>query len=312
MVNARAGRVFRPPRTWNLLYGLGTAWALVVLGGLVWKIWRSAGGPDFALWLGLTALSAFLVPWLAYGWWWTRRVYYRLEPTALVLTVPGAQAYLPLEDIAWAGVAEHYDRPLPPAPRAWPGLLVGFVVQADGTTVAFYGLRRARRVVIEDTEGRVLVLTPAAVGDFLAALRAYLEPETPAEEEVAAAANAVASAGPPGPQPLAPPAAATEAAVPSAPPAAAKPRGGRRAAWALIGLAWLLAVAVTAWAYLRWPRLPLGLQYALYGHWVVLGGETGLGYYLAGARRLAYAYALWAAGLLAGAGLAWAFWVHGA
>ncbi len=319
-MNARspsAVQVFRPPARWAWLYGLA---ALFAAGGLGWtalRAWHARGQSDFALWLALAAGAAFLLPWLAFGWWWTRQVTYRLDADTLSLYAPGAQAHLPLENLVWAGVVAHYDRPLPAPPRGWPGLMVGLVAQPEGATVAFYGLQRARMVVLEDADARVFVLTPADPAAFLAALRARLD-DTPVASEPDAGANEAASARPEAMASAPTAAAHASAAEPAAasPAVAPAPRAepvpqtpSRGPAWVARGLvvvAWLVTLAGVAWAYPRVDALPVGLQYALYAHLVTLGAETGAGHYLLAARREAHAYALWAAGLLTSLGVGWA------
>ena len=286
-------RAYRPPAGWAWFYGLGTGGALALFVGMALRAWHTRGQGDFVFWLTGAALAAFAVPWLAYGWWWVRQVRYRLTAEALALHAPGAQAVLPLTDIVWAGVAAHYDRPLPPAPRHWPGLMVGLVADAQGRTVAFYGLQRARMVVVEDAEGRVFVLTPAAVAAFLEDLRGLLAVET--GQATSSAPPAAAEPVPPAPTP-----------APSA-TASRFPRG----AVGLVVLAWGLSLAGAVGLYTQAVSVPLGLQYAFYGHLVALGAETGAGQYLYAARRAAYAYALWAAGLLAALGFAWALFGPG-
>ncbi len=305
-------RVFRPPARWSWFYGLAALLALVGFGWTALRAWHARGQSDFALWLTLAALSAFVVPWLAYGWWWTRQVAYRLGDASLTLRAPGAQAVLPLERIVWAGVVAHYDRELPAPPRGWPGLLVGLVAQSQGVTVAFYGLSRGPQVVLEDEDGRVFVLTPADPAAFLEALRARLDAAAPPEDAPAAEAPATTpvapAAEPVEPEPAPPAAAPAPRAepVPQTPKAARVPRG----AWAVVLLAWAVSLGGAASAYSVAVLLPLGLQYALYGHLVLLGAETGVGHYLFATGREAYAYALWAAGLLAGLGVTWAIVDH--
>lgn len=300
-------RLFVPPARWVWLYGLAALLALMAFGGMALRAWHARGQSDFALWLTLAAMAAFVVPWLAYGWWWARQVRYRLTSQRIVLHAPGAQAEIPLEKIVWAGVAAHYERSLPRPPRHWPGLMVGLVASGEGPTVAFYGLRTGVPVILEDVDGRVFVLTPADEVAFLDALRGLLD--SPALDETAAASM---------PEAVAETVASVEAdattAVRARPHASSIPKaaapGLPRGAWAMLLLAWVATLLGAVMAYGALVLLPLGLQYVLYAHVVLLGAETGVGHYLFATRREAYAYALWAAGLLAGLGVTWAVVYH--
>jgi len=322
-------QTFAPPPRWARLYGLGALLALAVFGWTAWQAWLARGQSDFALWLAAAAVSAFLLPWLAFGWWWLRRVRYTLTPQALHLAGPGAQATVPLESIVWAGVQQHYDRPLPSPPRGWPGLQVGLAAPAQGPTVAFYAVSRSRWVVVEDAEGRVFVLTPARPAAFLTALAARLEAHGPATAEAQAAAleepasapaaaTALATTAPAAPEPSAASPGDAEDASPGPAPATVPPETraaapDRRAAlgmWGLVLGAWLATLLTVAAAWQGWPLLGAGLQYALYGHLVLEGAETGLGFVLAGRGQKGPAYALWAAGLLSGLGFLWAVASH--
>jgi len=298
-------RSFSPPARWAWFYGLAALLTWVALGGAALRAWHARGQQDFALWLTLAVAAALIAPWLVYGWWWTRQIQYRLTRGHVMLRAPGAQAEIPLESIVWAGVEAHYERALPPPPRHWPGTMVGLVASGEGPTVAFYGLRGGVRVILEDADERIFVLTPADEAAFLDTLRGLLEAPS---EEASVATEPLPAAGPTAPPDTQPTAAAPKPRAASAPrPASPRvPRG----AWAVMGVAWVVSLLAAASAYSVAVLLPLGLQYALYGHLVLLGAETGVGHYLFATGREASAYTLWAAGLLAGLGVTWAVVYH--
>jgi len=166
---------FNPPIRGGLLFHGGVILIFILVSG--WGIWRATNAqaaPQVLLYLFLSLLAVFLIPFLAYRMYALWKASYLIERDGFHLYWGLREVDIPMDQVQWVRSPTDLDQPLQLPKLRWPGAVYGERDQLDGTRVEFLSAQRSPLILIATPE-RIFAISPAGRDEFLRISQQFAE-----------------------------------------------------------------------------------------------------------------------------------------
>ena len=135
---------FNPPIRGGLLFHGGVILIFILLSG--WGIWRATNAqaaPQVLLYLFLSLLAVFLIPFLAYRMYALWKASYLIERDGFHLYWGLREVDIPMDQVQWVRSSNDLDVALLRPRIRWPGAVLGLRDQLDGSQVEYLAAQNA-------------------------------------------------------------------------------------------------------------------------------------------------------------------------